>query len=148
MKINDNLKIETNDINIITFDGIIFPARQTFVDAHIVVCKQDGRKIRCFKNSGLSLSQLEEILLNISIDFEKRGGNFALLADRYLINLDNMEQLHFKSNLLGIHLVEIEFQNGQIVELYKGRNEQYAINLVRQYEENEENHLNQAQVKR
>lgn len=137
-------KVETDDINLITFDGTILPARKIFYDGHIVVCKQDGRKIRCFKNYGLTLSQLEEILTNISSDISKMGTrNFTLLADRFLINNDNMQQLHFKSNLLGLHLVEAEFRDGQIVELYKGCNEEYAINLIQEYEKNEKKYVNQ-----
>ena len=58
-----------------------------------------------------------------------------------------MQQLHFKSNLIGLHLVEAEFQDGQIVELYKGRDEEYAISLIQKYERSEERYLNQGQVK-
>lgn len=149
MKVNiDNSRIETNDVNLITLDGTILPARRIFYDGHIVICKQDGRKIRCFKNCGLTLSQLEEILTDISSDISQKGArNFTLLADRYLINIDNMQQLHFKSNLIGLHLIEAEFQDGQIVELYKGRDEEYAISLIQKYERSEERYLNQGQVK-
>ena len=144
MKVNiDNARIETNDVNLITLDGTILPARRVFYDGHIVICKQDGRKVRCFKNYGLTLSQLEEILTDINSDISQNGArNFTLLADRYLINIDNMQQLHFKSNLIGLHLVEAEFQDGQIVELYKGRDEEYAISLIQKYERSEERYLN------
>ena len=144
MKVNiDNARIETNDVNLITLDGTILPARKVFYDGHIVICKQDGRKVRCFKNYGLTLSQLEEILTDINSDISQKGArNFTLLADRYLINIDNMQQLHFKSNLIGLHLVEAEFQDGQIVELYKGRDEEYAISLIQKYERSEERYLN------
>ena len=94
-------------------------------------------------------TKLEEILKNITTDISQKGArNFTLLADRYLINIDNMQQLHFKSNLIGLHLVEAEFQDGQIVELYKGRDEDYAISLIRKYEKGEEKYLQQGLVKK
>lgn len=149
MKINiDNKEIEANDINIIAIDGLLLPARRIFYNGHIVVCKKDGQKIRCFKNLGLNLFQLEEILLDIGSDVSQNGAkNFTPLTDRFLINIKNIQQMHFKSNLCGLHLVEAEFQNGHIVEIYKGRNEKYAIDLFQQYKEREEEYLNIEQVK-
>lgn len=149
MKIDiDNLKLNTNAINVISLDGTFFPARNIFVNGHIIICKNDGRKVKCFKDLGLGISQLEEVLLNINSYFAKKGvKGFTLLGDRFLINLDNMQEIHFKSNLLGTHLVEAEFENGQIVEIYKGQSEQYAMDLIQQYIESENNYKEQDYIK-
>ena len=148
MKVNiANSRIETNEVNLITIDGTILPARGIFYDGHIIICKQNGRKIRCYRDYGLNFSQLEKILSNISSDMNRKGlENFTLLAGCYLINMDNMQEIHFKSNMLGIHLVEAEFQDGQIVELYKGCDEEYAITLIQNYERIEERYLNQCKA--
>ena len=38
MKVNiDNSRIETNDVNLITLDGTILPARRIFYDGHIEI---------------------------------------------------------------------------------------------------------------
>ena len=55
--------------------------------------------------------------------------------------------MHLKSNLRGIYLVEAELKNGQIVEIFKGCSEEYAVSLIQKYERSEERYLNQAKVK-
>lgn len=148
MKIDfDNVRIETDNVNLISLDGTFYPGRNRFVDGHIIICEKNGHKRRCY-NYDLPVHLLEDILLDLYSYFAGEGArNFALLADRYLINIDNVKQMHLKSNLRGIHLVEAEFKNGQIVEMYKGRNEEYAIGLIQKYERGEERYLNQAKVK-
>jgi len=87
MKVNiDNARIETNDVNLITLDGTILPARRVFYDGHIVICKQDGRKVRCFKNYGLTISQLEEILTDINSDISQKGGKKLYFVSRPIPN--------------------------------------------------------------
>jgi len=135
--------IETDTLNYLTYSGNYYPGRNLFDDGHIVLHENDGTERKCYKNLDLTIPLLEDIILDLYSYFAQQGAyGFCLLREVYLININNTHKLHLKSFQSGEFLVQAEFKNGQTLDIYKGKSEEYANELIQEYR-NAENRLNE-----
>ena len=65
-----------------------------------------------------------------------------MLRDRFLINIENIKTVQLKSTYDGLYLVEAEFENGQVVEIYRGQREKFAVKLIKEYQRAERDYFN------
>lgn len=142
-RIAENL-VDTDEINIIAINGIIFKGILT--TSHVTFRLKNGDEINYD-----SVPSYEDALTQIGecVKFLKSNGqkNFAVLDDRFIINMDNVRRLSWKSNDFGMNVVELICKNRHAYTLYEGQKESYAQWLVNQYTEQEEKYL-QSQTSR
>ena len=102
-KISENL-VDTDEINIIAIDGIIFKGILT--TSHVTFRLKNGDEINydSVPSYDVELFQLRECIKFLKLnDLE----NFAVLDNRFIVNMDNVRRLSWKSNALGFNIVEL-----------------------------------------
>ena len=144
MKIDIGLrKIETDDVNVITVEANYYPSTNVFADGCIVIHKNDRNDIRNFGGLGRSIGQLQDAVRAIGSLIDENGvKGFVMLRDRFLINIENIKTVQLKSTYDGLYLVEAEFENGQVVEIYRGQREKFAVKLIKEYQRAERDYFN------
>lgn len=140
--------IETDNLNYLTYSGNYYPGRNTFDDGHIVLHQTNGNQRKCYKDLDLTITHLKDLMLDLYCYFFQQGAHeFCLLHDdTYLININNTKDIHLKSLANGYYSVEAEFNNGETLQIFKGRSEEYAKSLIMNYK-NTKARYNQLKVK-
>lgn len=136
-KIMDNL-VDTNEINVIAIGGTIF--RACLAESHVTFKLSSGETINydsvpSYEHAMVQMSETIKFLQSHNLE------NFAVLDNRFVVNMDNTRRLDWKSNGLGINVVEAICKNRHAYTLYEGRDEYYAEQLMSEYYKQEEKYL-------
>ena len=128
-------EVETDDINFIVVDAVNFPATDVFATGRIVISTTDRREFSWYEGRGKSIGELEDVIGAMHSLIKAKGEDgFVMFRDKFLINISNVDFMKLKTNYSGFHSVEAKFKNGQNIMLYMGQREQYAVDIIRQYQ--------------
>lgn len=130
--------VDTNEINVIAIDGTIF--RAYLAECHVTFKLRSGETINyesvpSYEHAMVQMSEIIKFLQSHSLN------NFAVLDDRFVINMDNTRRLAWKANALGLNVVEAICKNRHAYTLYEGRDEDYAEHLMSEYDKQEAKYL-------
>lgn len=131
--------VDTDEINVIGINGKIFMG--FLVDCHVTIKLNNGEIINfdsvpSFEHASNQMSEIIKFLESNNL------ANFAVLGGKYVVNIDNARKISWKSNMLGVNVVDVLCKNRHVYTLYEGGDEIYAEKLAREYIEKEERYLN------
>jgi len=126
----------TEDINMVTIDGVCYSRKKRFLEPYIVIIAKHGNRWKLYKDYNFTVPHLRQTLHNWSIGFYKKDmNNFLLLDNLYLLNMDNVRYLYLKSDMKRLYWLEAEFRDGSFEEIYRGNDLKYATKLIETFEQ-------------
>jgi len=127
---------DSDDINMVTIDGVCYSRKKKFFEPYIVIIAKDGNRWKLYKDYNFTVPQLRQTLQDWSVGFYKKDiDNFILLDNLYLLNMDNVRYLYLKSDMKRLYWIEAGFGDGSFVELYRGNDLKYATKLIETFEQ-------------